>query len=46
MNRGVPSLEVSVVPDSGTEGLLGLVGSLQIDVVEGTRKYTLTYEIA
>src|SRR5688500_4932870 len=33
MNRGAPSLSLTVVPDSGTDALLGLSGSLAIDIV-------------
>ncbi|MDR7268046.1 hypothetical protein J2X20_000675 [Pelomonas saccharophila] len=32
MNRGQPSLDISVVPDSGTAGLTGLAGSMRIRV--------------
>ena len=32
MTRGAPSLSVNVVPDSGTDSLGGLVGSMQIIV--------------
>jgi hypothetical protein len=32
MNRGQPSLDISVVPDSGTGALTGLAGSMRIRV--------------
>jgi len=32
MNRGQPSLDISVVPDSGTGALAGLAGSMRIRV--------------
>ncbi len=35
MNRGEPSLSITVVPDSGTEELAGLSGKLAIDIREG-----------
>jgi hypothetical protein len=34
MNRGAPSLALTVVPDSGTGELAGLSGSMQI-IIEG-----------
>jgi Protein of unknown function (DUF3224) len=34
MNRGVPELSITVVPDSGTEALQGLAGKMEI-VIEG-----------
>lgn len=43
MNRGVPSLSVSIVPDSGTGELVGISGSLSIDIVEGKHLYALDY---
>ena len=45
MNRGAPELRVTVVPDSGTEELQGITGSLTISVVEGKHRYTLDYTI-
>jgi hypothetical protein len=45
MNRGVPSLSISVVPDSGTEGLVGLSGSMQIQVEQGKHFYTFDYSL-
>jgi hypothetical protein len=35
MNRGQPSLSITVVPDSGTGELAGLSGNLGIDIREG-----------
>ena len=35
MDRGVPSLSVQVVPDSGTGELTGLSGRMAIDIVDG-----------
>jgi hypothetical protein len=45
MARGEPSLTVSVIPDSGTDGLAALNGSLRIDIVEGRHYYTFDYEL-
>jgi hypothetical protein len=36
---------VTVVPDSGTDGLTGLTGTLDIDASGGKHAYTLHYEL-
>ena len=46
MNRGEPSLTLTVVPDSGTDGLEGLSGAMQIIIEGGKHSYLLEYEIA
>jgi hypothetical protein len=46
MNRGVPSLTVTVVPDSGTEELAGLEGSMTIIREPGKHSYEFDYTIA
>ncbi|MDO8073163.1 DUF3224 domain-containing protein [Janthinobacterium sp. SUN176] len=46
MTRGAPALSVTVVPDTGTEQLQGLSGSLAIRIEEGKHYYAFTYEIA
>lgn len=46
MARGKPLLSVTVVPDSGTEALAGISGSMTIDIVEGQHLYTFDYAIA
>lgn len=46
MDRGVPQLLVSVVPDSGTGELRGLAGTLTIDIVEGRHRYGFEYRFA
>jgi len=43
MTRGVPSLSVTVVPDSGAGELEGLAGEMTIDIVDGVHFYTFTY---
>ena len=45
MDRGTPSLAVSVVPDSGTDGLIGLRGTLAIDITDGKHFYTFDYSL-
>ncbi|HKT28143.1 DUF3224 domain-containing protein [Dyella sp.] len=45
MNRGVPQLSVTVVPDSGTEALTGLTGSMQIQIEQGKHFYLFDYEL-
>jgi Protein of unknown function (DUF3224) len=43
MTRGTPELSVVVVPDSGSEGLLGISGTLEISISEGRHDYRLVY---
>lgn len=45
MNRGVKSLSVMVVPDSGTEELEGLSGTLSINVIDGRHFYDFIYSL-
>ena len=45
MDRGTPSLAVRVVPDSGTDGLIGLRGTLAIDITDGKHFYTFDYSL-
>lgn len=45
MNRGVPELLVSVVPDSGTGELEGLAGTLTIHVSDGKHAYAFDYTL-
>lgn len=45
MNRGAPELSITVVPDSGTGELKGLIGSMSIRFEAGGKHvYELTYE--
>ena len=46
MNRGAPSLSVSVVPDSGTVELAGLTGTLNIIIENRVHSYEFDYDIA
>jgi hypothetical protein len=43
MKRGSSSLSVMVVPDSGTEELAGITGTLSINVVDGKHFYDFLY---
>jgi Protein of unknown function (DUF3224) len=45
MNRSTPSLTVSVVPDSGTEELVGLKGTMTINIAAGVHSYEFQYSI-
>ena len=46
MNRGNPTLTVSVVPDSGTGELTGLCGEMKITIAEGKHSYEFEYTLA
>jgi len=43
MTRGTPQLAITVVPDSGNADLVGLVGTLEIDSVDGQHTYDFAY---
>ena len=43
MTRGEKQLSVSVVPDSGTEQLTGLSGTMGIEIAEGKHLYTFEF---
>lgn len=45
MNRGVPSLVITIVPDSGTDQLEGLKGTMAISVEAGKHSYQLDYTL-
>jgi hypothetical protein len=45
MARGTPSLVITVVPDSGTDELAGLSGTMTIDVSAGQHSYTFHYTL-
>jgi hypothetical protein len=45
MNRAVPKLEIGVVPDSGTDQLLGLSGSMTINRADGIHTYDFEYTL-
>ena len=46
MNRGEPSLTVTVVPDSGTGELVGISGKLAIRIADGKHDYDFEYSLA
>ncbi|GAC1333938.1 MAG: DUF3224 domain-containing protein [Isosphaeraceae bacterium] len=43
MNRGEPQLTITVVPDSGTDELIGLSGKMAINIVDREHFYQLEY---
>jgi hypothetical protein len=45
MNRGASTLVVTVVPDSGTEELVGLSGTLSIRIDNGQHFYDFSYTL-
>jgi len=45
MDRGVPTLSISVVPDSGTDELTGLTGKLNIIIADGKHSYDFEYSL-
>ena len=45
MDRGKPSLSVTVVPDSGTDELTGLTGKMAINIADGKHSYELQYTL-
>jgi hypothetical protein len=46
MNRGAPQLTVTVVPDSGTDELVGLAGNLTIVIApDGKHSYEFDYTL-
>lgn len=46
MTRGVPEQSISVVPDSGTGALVGLLGRMVITIAEGRHSYAFDYTLA
>ncbi len=46
MDRGAPTLSVSVVPDSGSAELAGLSGTMQIVIADGHHSYAFEYDLA
>jgi hypothetical protein len=45
MDRGAPSLSITVVPDSGTGELVGLIGKMNIVIAEGKHFYEFDYAL-
>ncbi len=46
MTRGSPHLTITVVPDSGTDQLVGLAGKMAITIEDGRHSYDLEYTLA
>jgi hypothetical protein len=46
MTRGVPYLNIVVVPDSGTEELTGLDGTMRIVIDKGKHSYEFQYSFS
>ena len=46
MNRGEPSLNIIVVPDSGSGELAGLSGTMRIIIADGKHSYEFDYALA
>jgi len=44
--RGIPSLTVSVIPDSGTGALTGIAGTMTINIADGKHSYVFDYTLA
>jgi hypothetical protein len=45
MNRGNPKQSITVVPDSGTDELIGLSGEMKIDISNGEHFFTFEYSL-
>ncbi len=45
MDKGAPTLQVSVIPDSATGELSGLRGTMTIDISGGQHRYSFTYQL-
>ena len=46
MDRGTPTLTITVVPDTGTDALTGISGSMRIIIDKGQHFYEFDYSIA
>jgi Protein of unknown function (DUF3224) len=45
MARGVPQMNITVVPDSGTGELTGIAGTMTITIADGKHSYDLAYTL-
>ena len=45
MTRGNPELKISVVPDSGTDQLVGITGMMSIKIENGKHSYGFDYTL-
>jgi predicted flavoprotein YhiN len=46
MTRGEPQLIITVVPDSGTDQLVGLAGRMMINIAAAAHSYEFAYTLA
>ncbi len=46
MTRGTQQLSITVVPDSGTDQLIGLAGKMAIKIADGKHSYDFEYTLA
>ncbi len=44
LDRATPSLDLTVVPDTGTDDLVGLRGRMAIDIIDDKHFYTFDYD--
>ena len=45
MTRGAPQLSITAVPDSGTGQLVGLAGTMMINIEDGKHSYEFEYTL-
>lgn len=45
MNRGVQELSIAVIPDSGTDDLVGLAGAMTLIIADGMHSYDFEYTL-
>ena len=45
MNRGIPQLSITVVPDSATGQLAGLTGKMTINIADGKHSFVFDYTL-
>ena len=45
MTRGTPEMNITVVPDSGTDQLVGLTGKFNIIIADGKHSYDFDYTL-
>lgn len=45
MARGVQQLTITVVPDSGADDLVGLEGTMSLQIADGVHAYDLAYSL-
>lgn len=45
MHAGAQQLSITVVPDSGTDELVGLAGAMTLDIANGVHGYSFSYTL-